>query len=103
MQKVCSFQEINEKSTSVLAKELKINYRTAKSLKRKVEMKDILAQVKIDRALREFLFSCPAQVKLFDYLITDLNFFNKFDDVKKVIPISRYHYNKVKIYIQEEL
>ena len=86
-----------------IAQFLKINYRTAKKLKEQYNMRDLLHQVKIDRALRQLTFSCPEQIECFYFLTKDLNYFLKFNDVQAQIKISRYNYNKVKEYIQEEL
>jgi hypothetical protein len=103
LHKICHTMNVDKKSVSDISREFDINYRTAKKLKDRYAMKQILSRVKIDRALRELLFTCPEQVELFDYLITDLNFFCKYDDVKTCFNISRYHYKKVKDYIQDEL
>lgn len=103
LNKICHTMNVDKKSVSDISREFNINYRTAKKLKEQYAMKQILSRVKIDRALRELLFTCPEQVELFDYLITDLNFFCKYDDIKTRFNISRYHYKKVKDYIQDEL
>ena len=100
---ICYNIDMAEITSSKLSQQLKINYRTAKKLKGYYQMKEILQKVKIDRALRELLFSCPEQVECFYFLIKDLNYFYRFDDVQKEIKISRYNYRKVKEYIQEEL
>lgn len=103
LHEICYAANVDKKSVSDISREFNINYRTAKKLKDRYAMKQILSRVKIDRALRELLFTCPEQVELFDYLITDLNFFCKYDDIKTRFNISRYHYKKVKDYIQDEL
>lgn len=103
LQTICYDQNIAEKSIQSISKELNINYRTAKKLKERYGMKEIIEKVKINRALNELLFRCPEQIKLFEFLTTDLNYFCTFNEVQKVIPISRYNYNKVKNYITEEL
>ena len=103
LNEICYNKNIAEAKITKIAKELNVNYRTAKSLKEKYQMKHIIEQVKIDRALNELLFSCPEQIKVFEYLTTDLNYFCTFNEVAKVIPISRYNFNKVKNYITEEL
>lgn len=102
LDKICYFNNTIIK-TSNIAEFFNINYRTAKKLKEQFEMKHFLSQIKIDRALKELLFNCPEQIECYEYLVTDLNYFKKYDDIKTVIPISRYNYKKVKDYITEEL
>lgn len=102
-EEICYNNNIQNKTVGDLARYWNINYKTAKSIKERFEMREILKNIKIDRALKELLFSCPEQVELFEYLTTDLNYFKKYDDIKAAITISRYNYNKVKNYITEEI
>lgn len=66
-------------------------------------MREILEKVKIDRAIAEFRFNCPQEVLCFDFLVKDLNYFRKYEEVKKELGISRHHYKKVKEFIAEEI
>jgi hypothetical protein len=93
----------NEIHITDIAKTYNINFRTAKKLKDKSNMKAFLSQIKIDRALHELLFSHKEQIECFEYLTTDLNYFKKYEDVRAHVAISRYNYKKVKDYITKEL
>lgn len=100
---LCYNNDVLNLTISDLARQFNVNYRTAKRLKEKIYMKELIERVKIDRALRELLFTCPVQVELFYFLIEDLNYFWKYDEIKQKFNISRYNYKKVKEYIQDEL
>lgn len=103
LREICYNIDMKNIAIKQLQQLLDINYRTAKKLKEQYNMKDLLHQIKIDRALRQLVFSCPEQIECFYFLTKDLNYFLKFNDVQTKIKISRYNYNKVKDYIQEEL
>ena len=103
LREICYNIDMQNMTVSEMAQFFNINFRTAKKLKEQYNMRDLLHQVKIDRALRQLAFSCPEQIECFYFLTKDLNYFLKFNDVQAQIKISRYNYNKVKDYIQEEL
>ena len=65
--------------------------------------KKITEVKKLDRAFREMLFKKKEQIKCFDYLTTDYNFWSTYEEITKEIAISRYHYKQVKDYIIDEL
>ena len=62
-----------------------------------------IGEVKIDRALREMIFSSKSQIECFEYLTKEFNYFATYDEVKEHVNITRYLYKIVKKYIQEEL
>jgi len=68
---------------------------------------DVIAkihEVTLEKALRNFIFKSETEVKIFEFMKKDINFFKKFNDVKKVIPsATRYYYKNVKNYILSEI
>ena len=90
-------------SLNHIKKLLDINYVTVLKYERKRQMIDKIHKVTIDRALRELIFKSEGEIKLFDFLIKDLNFWKTYEQVNKQIPISRYFFNRVREYILEEV
>lgn len=86
-----------------LIEKIGICKKTLQKWKGKMEVLEKLKNVTIDRALREVLFTKKSQIQCFEWLMKDLNYFSTFNEVKEIIPITRYHYNIVKTYIREEL
>lgn len=86
-----------------IRKKLDVNYLTVLKYERKRVMLDKIHKVTIDRALRELIFNSVQEIKLFNYLITDLNFWLTYEQVNQQIPISRYYFKRVKEYILEEV
>lgn len=82
---------------------LNVNYVTILKYERKLKMIDKIHQVTIDRALKELIFKSENEIRLFDFLIKDLNFWKTYEQVNKQIPISRYFFNRVREYILEEV
>ena len=68
-----------------------------------MSMIEKIGDVKIDRALNEMIFTSKREIELFNYLKQDLNFWETYEEVTKIIPISRYYFRRVKEYIIEEL
>lgn len=93
----------NGLSLNHIKKLLDINYVTVLKYERKRQMIDKIHQVTIDRALRELIFKSEGEIKLFNFLIKDLNFWKTYEQVNKQIPISRYFFNRVREYILEEV
>lgn len=95
--------ELMKKLLNNKVNNLEVCKKTIKKWKGKLEVLKKLKKVTIDRALREVLFTKKVQIECFEWLIKDLNYFSTFNEVSKVIPITRYHYTIVKNYIKEEL
>jgi hypothetical protein len=69
-----------------------------------MEFIEKISQVTLDRAIREALFRKKEQIKCFEFLKRDVNYWCKYEDVQQEIPdLSRYHFKIVKEYITEEL
>ena len=82
---------------------LSICYKTLTKWKKQMEFIKKINEVKIDRALREMLFTSKEQVQCFEFLIKDLNYFSTYEEVNKIVPISRYYFKIVHKYIKDEL
>lgn len=93
------------KSISFICEELKLNYRTVKKWKIKMDFIEKINKVKIDRALREMIFTTKKEIELFNLLVTGLNFWCSYEEITKEynINISRYFFKRVKQYIMEEI
>jgi hypothetical protein len=101
--RLCLMQEVLNNNEKYLIEKIGICRKTLKKWKDKMEVLEKLKNVTIDRALREVLFTKKSQIKCFEWLIKDLNYFSTYNEVKDVIDITRYHYTIVKNYIKEEL
>lgn len=93
------------KSNSFIYEELKLNYRTVEKWKIKMDFIEKINKVKIDRALREMIFTTKKEIELFNLLVTGLNFWCSYEEITKEynINISRYFFKRVKQYIMEEI
>lgn len=98
-----SYYRNNGLSLNHIKKLLDINYITILKYERKLKMIDKIHKVTIDRALRELIFKSENEIRLFNFLIKDLNFWKTYEQVTKQIPISRYFFNRVREYILEEV
>lgn len=92
-----------EEDENLLLQKLKICSKTLRKWKKNMKFIEKIGEVKIDRALREMIFSSKSQIECFEFLIKDFNYFATYDEVKEHIDITRYLYKIVKKYIQEEL
>jgi len=92
------------KNITEIIKLLDINYMTVWRLWNKMDVIAKIHEVTLEKALRNFIFKSETEVKIFEFMKKDINFFKKFNDVKKVIPsATRYYYKNVKNYILSEI
>lgn len=92
------------KNISEIIKLLDINYMTVWRLWSKMDIIAKINGVTLENALRNFIFKSDTEVKIFEFMKKDINFFKKFNDVKKVVPTAtRYYYKNVKKYILSEI
>ena len=87
----------------IAIKELRICTKTVKKWKNKMQFIEKIGDVKIDRALKQMLFTQKCQIECFEFLVKDFNYFATFQQVKKQVKITRYLYNVVKSYIRQQL
>lgn len=92
-----------EEDENLLLQKLRICTKTLRKWKNNMKFIEKIGEVKIDRALREMIFSSKSQIECFEFLIKDFNYFATYDEVKEHVNITRYLYKIVKKYIQEEL
>lgn len=92
-----------EEEENLLLQKLRICKKTLRKWKNNMKFIEKIGEVKIDRALKEMIFSSKSQIECFEYLTKEFNYFATYDEVKQHINITRYLYKIVKKYIQEEL
>jgi hypothetical protein len=94
----------NAKNGKEIKAKLKISYKTIQLWRSRMKFIEKIGQVTLDRAIKEALFRKKEQIKCFDYLVQDVNYWSSYEEVAKVLPnLSRYHFKAVKDYIKEEL
>lgn len=57
----------------------------------------------IVKPVKAGIFTSTTEIELFNYLITDNNYFKKYAEVKKDQNVSRYYFRRVKGYITSQL
>lgn len=97
----CYYKNNGMKFSDIL-KKLNINYRTGKDWECKMTYLEKIHKVTIDDALTTLYFNSKKEIELFNFLIKGINFWEKYEDVNKQIPISRYYFRRVKSYIIEQ-
>lgn len=94
----------NAKNGKEIKAKLKISYKTIQLWRTRMKFIEKIGQVTLDRAIQEALFRKKEQIKCFEYLVQDVNYWSSYEEVAKVLPnLSRYHFKAVKDYIKEEL
>lgn len=93
----------NDLNTKEILLRLNICYKTLTTWKKKMEFIKRIDEVTINRALKEMLFTDKSQIKCFEFMIKDFNYFCTFDEINKHVKITRYYYKIVKDYIHDEL
>lgn len=88
---------------SKIAETLKVNYRTVQKWEYKMTYLEKIHKVKIDDALKSLYFTSKKEIELFNFLTKDINFWEKYEEIVKTIPISRYYFRRVKGYIIEQV
>lgn len=102
LEKMTKLKDLHSDNASMM-QSLQICYKTLMKWKKNMKFIEKIGEVKIDRALKEMIFSSKSQIECFEFLVKDFNYFATFDEVKANVNITRYYYKIVKNYIQEEL